>query len=411
MKRKSLFSRSDASNMNRSFWEPATVLTLLALGSMPGYAQDGVADQPSAENVEGTMTETEKGIPAVDEPPLWDKVWGAMEFYKNDENKVIQSVKFTGRFQADYAHVRPTSYYDVLIRRFRLGFKTTWFHDWTLHAEVDLAPEDDSVYKRLTDAYISWSKTGNLELTIGKHGAPFTLDGATSSKKLLSIDRSNVSNNMWFTQEYFPGVSASGAPNNWRYHAGVYSTGNDQREFGHFDGRAFVLGSIGYDFSENMENAENSTVSANYVYNWQDAGNASTRALEQVATLSYEYGRDKWGVRSELTGAKGFLGQSDLWGAQVMPYYDVTKQFQVVARYTYVTSKDPNGVRFARYENRVVSGRGDEYNEFYLGLNYYFYGHKLKVQTGVDYADMKDAANTGAAYSGWAWTTGFRLSW
>ena len=32
-------------------------------------------------------------------------------------------------------------------------------------------------------------------------------------------------------------------------------------------------------------------------------------------------------------------------------------------------------------------------------MNYYFYGHKLKLQTGVQFADMQDRANDGGAYS------------
>jgi phosphate-selective porin OprO/OprP len=95
----------------------------------------------------------------------------------------------------------------------------------------------------------------------------------------------------------------------------------------------------------------------------------------------------------------------------LMPYYNITPKLQAVARYTFIKSSDPNGVRFARYEDHVVSGKGDEYNEIYLGLNYYFYGHKLKLQTGVQYADMRDRANDGGGYSGWAWTTGLRISW
>jgi phosphate-selective porin OprO/OprP len=94
-----------------------------------------------------------------------------------------------------------------------------------------------------------------------------------------------------------------------------------------------------------------------------------------------------------------------------MPYYNLTSKLQAVARYTRLESCDDNGVRFGRYEDRVVSGRGDEYNEFYLGLNYYFYKHKLKLQTGVQYADMQDRANDGGGYSGWAWTTALRVGW
>ena len=75
------------------------------------------------------------------------------------------------------------------------------------------------------------------------------------------------------------------------------------------------------------------------------------------------------------------------------------------------TSEDPNGVRFGTYESRLVPGRGDEYNELYLGANYYFYGHRLKLQTGVQWADMNDRANDGGEYSGVAWTTGLRIGW
>ena len=74
-------------------------------------------------------------------------------------------------------------------------------------------------------------------------------------------------------------------------------------------------------------------------------------------------------------------------------------------------SDDPNGVQLATYENRVVTGRGDEYNELYAGANYYFYGHKLKLQSGVQVADMNDRANDGGAYSGVSWTTGIRVGW
>ena len=72
---------------------------------------------------------------------------------------------------------------------------------------------------------------------------------------------------------------------------------------------------------------------------------------------------------------------------------------------------DPNGVLLGTYENRIVRGRGDEYNELYLGANYYFYGHKLKLQSGLQFADMNDRAADGGDYSGVSWTTGIRVGW
>ena len=94
-----------------------------------------------------------------------------------------------------------------------------------------------------------------------------------------------------------------------------------------------------------------------------------------------------------------------------MPFVNVTDKLQFIGRYTFLDSDDRNGVRLAMYENRLVSGRGNRYNELYLGANYFFYGHNLKVQSGVQIADMHDGANDGGAYSSVSWTTGLRVGW
>jgi phosphate-selective porin OprO/OprP len=83
----------------------------------------------------------------------------------------------------------------------------------------------------------------------------------------------------------------------------------------------------------------------------------------------------------------------------------------VVLRYTYLDSDGANGLRLNRYENRVVSGRGDEYNEYFAGLNLFFYGHKFKWQTGLQYTTMDDSADDGGEYDGWGLITGLRISW
>jgi phosphate-selective porin OprO/OprP len=116
-------------------------------------------------------------------------------------------------------------------------------------------------------------------------------------------------------------------------------------------------------------------------------------------------------VRSDLSIASGYLGQSDLRAVMAMPFVNLTDAFQLLTRYTRIVSDDANGIRLATYENRVVAGRGDEYDEIYLGANYFFYGHKLKLQTGLQWADMNDRANDGGAYAGVSWTTGLRIGW
>jgi phosphate-selective porin OprO/OprP len=257
---------------------------------------------------------------------------------------------------------------------------------------------------------VQWTKNPQIVVTVGKQSAPFTLDGATSSRELLTIDRSNLANNIWFPQEYLPGVSLSGRKAPWVYRVGLYSSGEMNREFGEFNGGTSTLGVIGYDFASDL-NVKEALLTGNYVYQNPDENNTFTRQLEHIASINFRFEDTKWGVRADLSTAAGYLGQSDMWAFQGMPFFNITPKLQVVGRYTFIDSDEPNGIRLATYESRVVSGRGDEYNEFYAGVNYYFYGHRLKLQSGVQLADMNDRANDGGEYSGSAWTTGLRVGW
>ena len=182
------------------------------------------------------------------------------------------------------------------------------------------------------------------------------------------------------------------------------------REFGEFTGGTTTLGVLGYDFAPKLGVRE-ALLTGNYVYQNPDRDNTFTRQLEHIGSINFRFEDTRWGARADLSTAAGYLGQSDMWAFQGMPFVNVTPKFQIVGRYTFIESDEPNGVRLATYESRVVPGRGDEYNELYLGANYYFYGHRLKLQTGVQFADMNDRANDGGEYSGVAWTTGLRVGW
>ena len=160
-----------------------------------------------------------------------------------------------------------------------------------------------------------------------------------------------------------------------------------------------------------MLDVREALLTGNYVYQTADRDNTFTRQLDHIGSINFRFEDTKWGARADLSTASGYLGQSGMWAFQGMPFVNFTTRFQVVGRYTFIESDEPNGVRLATYESRVVSGRGDKYNELYLGANYYFYGHRLKLQTGVQFADMNDRANDGGEYSGVAWTTGLRVGW
>jgi phosphate-selective porin OprO/OprP len=349
---------------------------------------------------------------AQDEPSTYDKIWGLAQWYEGDEDSPVQRVEFRGRFQYEYARVTDGATHDEWnVRRLRLGVRSRLLNGLTIHVEAEFNPQErDPFFLRLTDARVAWSSTPTFGLTVGKQSSPFMNEGATSSKELLTIDRSNLANNMWFTQEYMPGVTVSGEAANWSYFAGLYSSGTANREFGEFDGSAYALFGLGYDFAESL-GVDQALVTGNYVYQDPDPKNTFTRQLEHVGSLNFRVEDARWGIRGDVSAAQGYLGQSDLWGTMMMPFVNITPALQLVARHTYVESEDENGVRLARYENQLVSGRGDRYQEVYLGANYYLYGHNLKLQGGVQFGDMSDAADDGGAYSGVAATIGLRVGW
>ncbi len=370
----------------------AAAVTLLALTSLPVSAQNADPKPPST----------------------YDRVWSKLiDWYNDKSNPVVQRVLFTGRFQHDLAMVEADQgdWRESNIRRVRFGTRITMFQNYLVHAEMEVNPQErNPFYMRITDAYVAWQKNPRSVVMVGKQSIPFTQEGATSSRELMTIDRSNLANNIWFTQEYMPGVSISGRVAPWNYRAGVYSAGSMNREFGRFDASVFTLAVLGYDFGKKLGVRE-AVVTGNYLYQHPDALNTFTKKFEHIGSVNFRLEQPRWGFRSDLSKTKGYLGQRDVLGVMAMPYVNATSKLQFVLRYTFLRSNGNNGLSLASYENKTTRGNGDRYSEGYAGANYLLYGHRLKLQTGVQFADMRDRANDGGAYSGVSWTTGLRVGW
>lgn len=352
--------------------------------------------------------------PSEKQPSSYDKIWTKItNWYDNKANPVVQRVIFTGRFQHDFAIVESDqgAHRESNIRRVRFGPRITVLRDYLVHTEVEVNPQErEPFYMRITDAYVSWQRHPKAIVTVGKQSVPFTQEGATSSRELITIDRSNLVNNIWFGQEYMPGVSVSGRAAPWNYRAGVYSAGAANREFGRFNGDWFTLGVLGYDFAKKLGVRE-AVLTGNYLYQHPDANNTFTKRFEHIASLHFKIEQPRWGVRTDVSKTAGYLGQRDLWAVMAMPYFNATDKLQFVTRYTLVNSDGVNGIALNTYENRVARGVGDRYTEGYVGANYFFYAHRLKLQSGIQFANMRDRANDGGAFSGTSWTTGVRIGW
>ena len=241
---------------------------------------------------------TQSTLAAESKDTGFDRAWGYLTLYENEENDVVQKFALVGRAQVDSFWVNPEDAEennDTLWRRFRFGFKAETFSNWTAHLEADFdlnAPISDW-YTQLTDAYIAWSSSQRLKIKLLKQSAGFTLDGATSSKRLLTMERNNLTNNLWFTEEYFNGILAGGKiAEAWSYKAGFFSSDGDP-ELG-WDGASwFTLLSIGYSFP-------NTDLRLDYVYQDEDE-NANTRPFEQVLSMTAKWHKNSLGIRGDLS--------------------------------------------------------------------------------------------------------------
>jgi phosphate-selective porin OprO/OprP len=234
------------------------------------------------------------------------------------------------------------------------------------------------------------------------------LDGATSSKKLHTMERSKIGEDIWFRREYFSGVTVSGSKDKWDYLAGFYSSDGGPEFDDAFDAGTFVLLSLGYDLSEKY-GVDNALVRLDFVSNEEDPDNG-TQDHETVVSLVGKYDNGPRHLWADLSFSQGYGGQSDLFGLQIMPFYDFSKQSQIIFSYTYMKADDGDAVRLGRYERRNGGGLGNKSSEYYLGYNHFFHGHKLKWQTGIQYSNA-DATIPANEYDGLGFSTGFRISW
>lgn len=339
----------------------------------------------------------------------YEKLWQKANVYQSSQGDYLS---LSGRLQIDSAWFDSSqgNYHDISWRRFRFGFKGQ-YQNFTaaLEADINLNNALDDGYNRLTDANISYKVNNNLTLKFLKQSAGFTLDGRTSSKKLLTPQRSNLTNNIWFTDEYFSGVSAKGnVSSSLYYHAGIFSSDNSD-EIGFSEAGYFSVLSVTKSLNKTTW-WDDGDINIDYVYNdvQQDGGTAN---LSSIYSLSGHINLRNWQLAHDFSYARGELGQSDLWGIVLMPSYQSSELLQWVFRYTYLTSKAHNGVKLGRYENKIVTDKGDEYQELYAGVNWLFYQHKLKLQLGIQYADMQDKAYDGGEYQGWGVTLALRSHW
>ena len=342
---------------------------------------------------------------------VYENLWSEAILYEDKENPIVSKFALNGRLQADYHsfenEVDGLTEKDSQWRRFRFGFKANLLGGITLHSEANMnLNQPEPLYRNLTDSYLSWTTEEGMKIKVGKQSAPFTLHGATSSKKLNTLERGKIARNIWFTNEYFSGISLSGRKGNWSYLAGVYSSDEGPEFDEAFEYGTFGVVSAGYNFNES-EYFDQSLLRVDLMLQEEDPLNQTPNHKNSFSIVT-KLNKGKFNFWGDLSFSNGYDTQSDIWGTQLMPFYDFTDKFQGVFSYTYVESENAQGIDVTRYE-RDLAGLGDEIQEYFFGINYFFHGHKLKWQNALQYTVME---NLGVkVYEGWGYTSGLRISW
>ncbi|RYD22340.1 MAG: hypothetical protein EOP88_08495 [Verrucomicrobiaceae bacterium] len=417
------------------------------LGCLPATAGNETAVDTGASDSSGSSS-TATGLLVGKFPgeTAWDRAWSAFTLYKDDNNPILQEFALQGRYQAQFAAGESsTEDYEqsgkgefigseVESRRARLGFKSKWFQNWKFEGQIDVdadfedASGNSEFYKDIYDLYVTYAPSDALNVSVGKTKVKFTREQEISSKEILTIERSGLSNTLFPGELTGAWVNGKGIGDHWLYEAGVY--GNDRRrEFSEFSDGVIFLGKVGYDYSD-AANVDSAVVSLHYMYNSDPglqyssstfSGSASPSFTNSIA-LTNDIQQGRWGLTTDIVYGFGFDGtatqkgapvaidQSDVFGISVIPSYYIADGLQLVGRVQFATSNDADGVRSpGRYDEASLlpeggDVKGNTFISTYVGLNYYIYGSKLKLMNGLEYTHLG-----GGDYDGTTFYSGVRL--
>lgn len=335
-------------------------------------------------------------------------LWEIPQVYSNENSNFINDLKLVGRYQWQYGDVDFDNgdFSDSETRRFRLGTEAKILGgDWKVKGEINVDDDFSPFYKSLEEAYIKYQGSDLFNLTIGRQKPAWSYEWSTSSRKILTFERSLLTNQL--APKKTTGINLSGSIDNWSYSLGVYN-GDIDEEFGDFDEAGeFVIASLGYDYSDSSS-FDKAAWRFDILHN-NDKNNNAAKAYENSFSLNHSLSINKLALNTDLIHASGY--SDDAYGLILLPTYELSDKLQLVGRYTYANG-DNDGLRAQkRYERKVPlsdGGYGDNYQSFYLGLNYYLNDHKLKFMTGIEYSNM-DGGTDGGDYDGVTIFSGFRL--
>ncbi|MEI6653165.1 MAG: porin [Verrucomicrobiota bacterium] len=359
----------------------------------------------------------------------YDTLWSVPLLYKNEANPLLQELALQGHLQTQYASGSngrghfgtydlsdKCTWDDVDVRRFRVGLRARVLGNWKLHTLFDIYPDlEPRIYKGIAEAYISYAPCDAFNISLGKAELKFTREQEYSSRDHLPFERSQIVNQFYGGELTGMWVSGKGIGGGWLYELGAY--GNDRRdEWSEFNAGAIVLAKLGYNYSK-ASGLDFAQAAIHYLHNTEPGYfvhgcSVPSPSYSDCIALSNDLTNGRLSLVTELFWGDGAMGRPDIYAFTAMPTcYLVPTKLQLVTTFQFAGSHDPNGVCLPTRYEALAPGTGDKagdaYFAGYAGLNYYFYGQKLKVMSGVKYTHL-DGGPGGGNSNGWTWLAGLR---
>lgn len=343
-------------------------------------------------------------------------------FYDNQTGEFIQSMVLYGNPQWQYSYVHGTDangedFHDgeSELRRFNLGIRVHLLQNFIFSMASDIADDGEPGGASEYDSFdytlhnldmifdaqsaFHWNDYKQLQLKVGYFKVPSNAGWTESSNSMRAIERSTLSN--YASPSNAMGMLITGRRGSWDFDFGVFSgediTGGSSGGHG-----GLWLGHLGYLFRD-VKRWDQAKANLRILVN-SDAGKNEIFDQDWAISLSSTVRRKHWRMMTDVILAQnGDQGASErsgsYWGISVTPsVWILEDQLEAVFRYQYAHSERSEGFRISSHSARraadavgadINGGYGDEYQSFYMGLNYYLCGDHTKAMVGFQWDDLE----------------------
>ncbi|MDB4142656.1 OprO/OprP family phosphate-selective porin [Akkermansiaceae bacterium] len=342
-----------------------------------------------------------------------DALQGIGTIYKDKNNPYIQEIKVFGRahYQFSSTDGEYKSYTDDEyketdfdsnggeLRRLRFGTSIKFLNDFKLVGRVNLESggyrTDKLEFANFDELYLTYN-VGDLgafedvSFTYGRLKLAFGGEEHMSSKKIKTVERSNINNTYGGPRP--TGLMANAGLGGVNYSVGIFNTDSGRDALGDWNE------GIAYYASAEFEVASGDVI-ADFLYNDADSSDEDLFGYEWAASLTYMTEIGNWDLLLNATYGEDHGGDSS-YGLVIMPStFLIEDKLEAVVRYQYAGSDDGNGLginsRAVRNSFADETGPGgariaggDENHTIYAGLNYFLCDHNAKVMVGAEYETL-----------------------